>query len=80
MPNVVIKILNQFEYRIEVSSDVNVETTSFDGFVFASNSQRKAAFSDFNAFGREQLNESQPLEIINALYKLLTSRDLQEKM
>lgn len=78
--NEVINKLNFLEYRIEVSSDVDIETTSFDGFVFASTPRLEAVFNGFSAFGREQIIESQPLDIVNGLLKILNATNHHERM
>src|SRR5204863_9554156 len=41
-----------FGYRIEVSSDFDNDTTSYDGFVFAASPQAKPIFSGFTHIGR----------------------------
>ena len=71
--NEVINKLNFLEYRIEVSSDVDIETTSFDGFVFASSPLLQEVFSDLYAFSRDLIIGSQPLEIIHGLLKILNA-------
>jgi hypothetical protein len=51
----VVSKLSDFGYRVEVSSDFDSETTSFDGFVFASNPSVKPVFTDFNPLNRLQI-------------------------
>jgi hypothetical protein len=47
--------LARFDYRIEVSSDFDNDTTSFDGFVFASSPQTKQVFGEFRHVGRTKI-------------------------
>jgi hypothetical protein len=77
----VIKKLESFGYRIEVSADFDRETTSYDGFVFASSPSVKAVVGKFNYFGRERIADSQPVEIVNVLMETLrTGESGREKV
>lgn len=69
----VIKILNSFEYRIEVSSDFDSETTSFDGFIFSTSPLISPVFNNFSSFGREQIIGSQPIELVRRLLEILNT-------
>jgi hypothetical protein len=51
-------------YRIEVSSDIDNETTSFDGLVFASSPRSRQIFRDFSHFGRAKIAASRPEELL----------------
>lgn len=57
--------LKKFDYRIEVSSDVENDTTSFDGFVFASSPKKKPVFSHFAPMGRTEIEAATPQQLIN---------------
>jgi hypothetical protein len=63
----VIETLKNFNYRIEVSSDFDTGTTSYDGFIFASSPSVASVFCDFNPMGRVQILESQPRELVSFL-------------
>ena len=56
----VVKRLLDSGYRVEVSSDFDSETTSFDGFVFASNPSVRPVFTQFNPLNRLQILQSTP--------------------
>lgn len=56
-----------YGYRIEVSSDFDNETTSFDGFVCASSPEVKPLFDSFRTLGRTQIVVAQPSEVIESL-------------
>src|SRR5579863_4801296 len=50
--------LAKFGYRVEVSSDFDNETTSYDGFIFAASRAMPRVFSNFNHFGRTTIASS----------------------
>lgn len=54
-------------YRIEVSSDFDNETTSFDGFVCASSPQVKPLFNSFRTLGRTQITVARPIDVVDGL-------------
>jgi hypothetical protein len=61
--------LRNYGYRIEVASDFEHDTTSHDGFVFASSPNVQPLFSSFATFGRESIVSSsaaQLVDIVNA--------------
>lgn len=53
----VVETLAGHGYRVEVSSDFDNDTTSFDGLVFASSPNTKPIFRDFVPFGRTTIAE-----------------------
>ncbi len=55
-----IERLENFDYRIEVSSDFDCGTTSFDGFVFASSPSTDPVFREFVPMTRVQIEEAEP--------------------
>jgi hypothetical protein len=59
--------LADYGYRIEVSSDFDNETTSFDGFVCASSPKVDPLFNSFRTLGRTQIVLAQPAEVIESL-------------
>jgi hypothetical protein len=70
----VVGELAGFGYRVEVSSDFDNETTSFDGFVFASSRQAKQIFGTFTCAGRSRIVTSRPDELVQALLMSRGSR------
>jgi Methyltransferase FkbM domain len=63
----VVKTLEGHGYRVEVSSDYDNDTTSFDGFVLASSPNAKQIFRDFVPFGRTKIVESPVDRTISAV-------------
>jgi hypothetical protein len=66
----VLKEMIEFGYRVEVSSDFDNETTSYDGLVFASNPDAAQIFQDFKPIGRSRITRSRPRDILNALAEI----------
>lgn len=66
----VISTLEDYGYRVEVSSDFEFHTTSFDGFIFASNPNVSLVFSDFKPLGRESINLLSPVELTHYIASL----------
>jgi hypothetical protein len=67
--DLVLSSLRDYAYRIEVSSDFEHDTTSYDGLVFASSQNVQPLFSNFTAFGREDIvnsSASKFVEVVNA--------------
>ena len=73
----VIDILKHFNYRVEISSDVDSDTTSYDGFIFSSSNLVEKIFTDFAPMGRAQINNAHPNDLFDYLSYLakLTSND-----
>ena len=65
----IVSELAGFGYRIEVSSDFDNETTSFDGFVFAASQQAKPIFGGFTHFGRSKIATSRADDRAKAVLK-----------
>jgi hypothetical protein len=63
----VVKTLEGHGYRVEVSSDYDNDTTSFDGFVLASSPNAKQIFRDFVPFGRTKIVEGPVDRTISAV-------------
>jgi hypothetical protein len=61
--------LTRFGYRVEVSSDFDFETTSYDGFLFAASRDTRRVFKDFNHFGRTTIATSSVNEALEAVLK-----------
>ncbi len=66
----VVAELNHSSYRVEVSSDFDNDTTSFDGFVFASSPQAKQIFANFALLGRSKIVESRPQVLLQGLLEI----------
>ena len=66
--------LDDAGYRVEVSSDFDRETTSFDGFLLASSPDVAPLFPDehgcFQCLGRSEIVASQPSAILHWLQRL----------
>lgn len=67
----VIKRLESLGYRVEVSSDFDEGTTSFDGFVFASSPAIEPVFKRFIPMSRVQIEEAQPAAVIDYLSNIM---------
>jgi hypothetical protein len=63
----VVQTLGNFGYRIEVSSDFDNDTTSFDGFVFASSPRATRIFREFIPFGRTKIAQGSVDQMVKAL-------------
>lgn len=68
--NEILKKIASFNYRIEVSSDFENETTSFDGLVFASSKNVSPIFIDFKPLGREDIVKTSTTELLRFLSDL----------
>jgi hypothetical protein len=66
-------ILKNAEYRIEVSSDFDNETTSFDGFIFASSPKVHPLFADLRPFKRRDIEKASAQELLSDLNKMRRS-------
>jgi hypothetical protein len=63
----VSSLLAKHGYRIEIASDFDHETTSYDGLVFASSPLVKALFTGCRPLGREQIASATPFELTQSL-------------
>jgi len=72
----VLRKLELFHYRIEVSSDFDCQTCSYDGFIFASSPLRKQLFSNFRPLGRDEINVSSPIDLVTELANILNINHL----
>jgi hypothetical protein len=61
--------LTRFGYRVEVSSDFDYETTSYDGFLFAASKNTRRVFKNFNHFGRTSIAASSANDALKAVLK-----------
>jgi hypothetical protein len=59
--------LGNLGYRVEISSDFDVQTTSFDGFVFASSPDADPVFEQVSIFGREEIAQRRPADLLKSL-------------
>ncbi|MGH6788153.1 MAG: FkbM family methyltransferase [Pseudolabrys sp.] len=72
--NKVIEELGRFGYRIEAASDFEHDTTSYDGFVFASSPRAKRVFEKLVFLGRTGIVQSAPRELVDSLLAVNSSR------
>jgi hypothetical protein len=70
----IVSELVEFRYRLDVASDYDNETTSSDGFVFASSPHAKKIFSKFTCVGRTMIAASCPDDLLRAILKVRDSR------
>lgn len=63
----VVDQLTGLGYRVEISSDFDQQTTSFDGFVFASSPEVDPVFGDIAILGREEIAQRRPADILKSL-------------
>jgi hypothetical protein len=63
----VVDRLSNLGYCVEISSDFDAETTSFDGFVFASSPEVKPVFGKIDILGREEIAQCRPSDILKFL-------------
>ena len=63
-----------FGYRVEVSSDFDNETTSFDGFIFASSPNVKSLLPGFRPFHRSEIAHSTNIELANYIKNISEQR------
>lgn len=66
----ILNKLSLFNYRIEVSSDFEDETTSYDGLVFASSKKVNPIFEDFKHLGRTDICRAKSSKLLEYLIKL----------
>jgi hypothetical protein len=60
----VVEILQEHGYRVEVSSDFDFETTSYDGFIFASSPLKDPVFKNFNPMSRQKIPNTTTQEML----------------
>jgi len=65
------KKLESFGYIIEVSSDFDNHTTSYDGFILATASSAERVFKAFRPFGRNEITSGTPPEMIKYLHSVI---------
>lgn len=70
----VVDVLLGHGYRVEVSSDFDHDSTSFDGLVFASSPDKPAVFDDFRPLGRTDLLGATPQDVVLRLAETLHRR------
>lgn len=66
----VTAFLERVNYRVEISSGFDMHTTSFDGFIFASNQNLTPVFSHFTPLGRNELIQLNPFQLLNYISQL----------
>jgi hypothetical protein len=70
----VVERLTMSGYRVEVSSDFDNQTTSYDGFVFASSVKVEPVFANFKPLGRKEINRASPAQLLASLSRTQTSK------
>ena len=70
----VIQILNNVGYRVDVSSDFDRETTSFDGFIYACLPDLPPILGGVDIMGRTTICRSEPHELVDYLARILEAR------
>lgn len=70
----VVDELKRIGYRIEVSSDYDHDTTSYDGLVFASSPLVNPLFLNFFPLGRERLTKSSPTDLLQSILAIKCNR------
>ena len=76
----VLKHLENFNYRIEVSCDFDSGTTSFDGFIFASSLSNEPVLKGFTPMSRTQIEEAQPALLIEYLSNIIRATQVHENL
>lgn len=74
----VIKRIENLDYRIEVSSDFDYGTTSFDGFIFATSPCIEPLFKQFTPMSRIQIEQAQPVLTLNYLSNIIREPKIPE--
>jgi len=59
--------LRDYGYRIEISSIFSRDTTSFDGFIFASSPNQKIIVSGWKPLGRIEILHADPIKLVNSI-------------
>lgn len=62
-----VSLLKNYGYAIEVSSDFNSHTTSWDGFILATSINVNRVFTNFNPLGRIDILNSSPEQILSSV-------------
>jgi hypothetical protein len=63
----IVSSLRDRMYRVEVSSDFDNDTTSYDGFVFASSPRTRQVFNGLTVIGRTSIAKSRPADLLRNL-------------
>ena len=71
----VLKYLRSHGYIIEVSSDFESHTTSYDGFILARSANAVPVMSNFEPLGRTEILASNPHKLVDYLRKILNRHE-----
>lgn len=71
----VLEQLDHFGYRVEVSSDFEVQTTSFDGFILAVAPRKDPVLFEPRLLGRAEISVAGPKELLNNIQDLCADFD-----
>ena len=66
-----IRKLESYGYIVEVSSDFDHHTTSYDGFILATASSAERIFKTFHPVGRTEIISGTPPEMIKYLRSVI---------
>jgi hypothetical protein len=66
----IMREMKAFGYRVEVSSDFDYESTSYDGLVFASSPDAPQIFQSFKPIGRARIARCRPRDLLAALSEI----------
>jgi len=67
----IVDRLKAHDYRVEISSDFENQTTSYDGFVFASSPEVDALFGEVDVMGRAEITVRRPTDLLRSLNRLV---------
>jgi len=67
------ELIRSLGYRVEVQADFDFETTSMDGFVFASSPRVPALFKEFKPLGRTAITSLSPAALTEYLHAVTRS-------
>jgi len=70
----VVGELSRFGYRVEIESDFDNHSTSYDGLVFASSPRAAPVFRDFPRIGRTSIVASRAEDLVRAVLDCRNSR------
>ena len=70
----IVEDLTELKYSVEISSNLDTETTSLDGFIFASSPKVEKLFLHFPLIGREKIAQSTSEELLHALQLIQEQR------
>lgn len=70
----VVEELQKHGYRVEISADFDLETTSYDGFIFASSPEKPSVFGGFKPLGRTEICAAAPQKVVDSISQRLQGK------